>query len=311
MRRSHGNNRVWWITFLKKVIQIDKRKWNDTLACDIVERKSLEWKISKRLTALVRHRDLVDREIDGAVHWSSLCSKLRRDFESDGAWTFSDSQWLDCRHRGSSRPRFQCCTNSNNNLLHVRAIQGHSGAVLIALELMNHVAIPLRWKEFQFHVGNSFTVNSILQAALIAGGKGTQEGRQTVFFTLLYPFGGETEREYDDWTVPTKAHYKNKWKVSQDAVNWVNLEKAHEKRITIPADTISCHYLSWFSASWLHRKSGEPSKRKFCIKGFLRHDRLRKLCWRTLGRWSKANYHAARNRVRREIFFSKKLFSWI
>ena len=50
---------------------------------------------------------------------------------------------------------------------------------------MGHVPIPLRWKEFMYHRGCSFNVNPILQAGLIAGGKDTEEGRQTVFFTRL------------------------------------------------------------------------------------------------------------------------------
>ena len=74
------------------------------LAYDIVERKSLEWKILKMVSVFVRHRDLADRETDGAVHWRSLCSKLRREFESEGARTFSDSQWLDYIRRGSNKP---------------------------------------------------------------------------------------------------------------------------------------------------------------------------------------------------------------
>ena len=93
--------------------------------------------------------------------------------------------------------------DSNNNLLYVHAIQGHSGAELIALEL--NVAIPLRWKDFH-HVGSTSTVDS-LQAGLIAGGKDAEEG-QTVFFTPLDPCWCGN---YDDFTKPRKVHCKNKW----------------------------------------------------------------------------------------------------
>ena len=103
----------------EKLIQIDKGKCNDTLACVNVERNSLDWKISKRLTD--------NREIDGAIHWSSLCPKLRLNFEREGARTFSDSQWLGHIYRGNNKPRFQYCVDSNNNLLYVRAIQGQFG----------------------------------------------------------------------------------------------------------------------------------------------------------------------------------------
>ena len=53
---------------------------------------------------------------------------------------------------------------------------------MIAIELMNHVAVPLRWKEFRYHVG------------LMAGGKDIEEGQQTVFFTPLDPLVDETTR---------------------------------------------------------------------------------------------------------------------
>ena len=75
--------------------------------------------------------------------------------------------------QGPNKPRFLYCADSNNNVLCVRVIQGHSGGELVAPELLNHVAIPPGWKEKSCHVRSSFSVNSILQA----GGKDTKEGR--------------------------------------------------------------------------------------------------------------------------------------
>ena len=147
-------------------------------------------------------------------------------------------------HRGSNKLWFQCCTNYNNVVLFLRAIQGYSGGELIAPELMNHVAFPLRWEEFQYDRGSSFILSNTLQAGLIEGGKTPKEGRQTVFFTPLDPFGDDTEEEYDDLSTPRKVHYKNKRKVSQYAVYWVNWGKSTRERITILADTVSCHFLS-------------------------------------------------------------------
>ena len=134
----------------------------------------------------VRHLYLADRETDGAVHWKSTCPKLRRAFQKEDGRTFSDSDWLDYIYKRSNQTRFHCCKNSNNVLLYVRASQGHSGVELIAFELMNHVVIPLRWKEFLYQRGSSFTVNSILQTRLIASGK-THERRATV--SILHSLG--------------------------------------------------------------------------------------------------------------------------
>ena len=55
---------------------------------------------------------------------------------------------------------------------------------MIALEPMGHVPIPFKWKEFLFHRGYSFNLNSILDAGLIAGGKESKEGRQTVVHSI-------------------------------------------------------------------------------------------------------------------------------
>ena len=49
-----------------------------------------------------------------------------------------------------------------------------------------------------YHVGGSFTVHSIMQARLIAGGNDTKEGRQTVFFSVVDPLGDEPDKEYQE-----------------------------------------------------------------------------------------------------------------
>ena len=67
----------------EEFIPVDKRKWNDIPAVDNVKRESLVWKITKKLTTFVRHRQR-NREVDGAVYWCSLLSTLRRDFEREG-----------------------------------------------------------------------------------------------------------------------------------------------------------------------------------------------------------------------------------
>ena len=95
---------------------------------------------------------------------------------------------------------------------------------MIDFEVLNRVAIPPRWNDDLYHVGSSFTVNSILPC-----GKDTKEGRHTVFFTLLDPAADDTEEEHDESKKPRKVHYKNKWTFSLDAICWVNLGKAQDK----------------------------------------------------------------------------------
>ena len=50
-------------------IPIDKRKWNDITAYGEVRGRTLEYRISKLVASLLRHQDVADREIDGAVRW--------------------------------------------------------------------------------------------------------------------------------------------------------------------------------------------------------------------------------------------------
>ena len=60
------------------------------------------------------------------------------------------------------------------------------------------------------------------------GGKGSDKGRRTVFFTPLNPFGGDSDAEEprDDCTIPQKVHYHIHWKRDQDAVYCVKLSRA-------------------------------------------------------------------------------------
>ena len=124
------------------------------------------------------------------------------------------------------------------NLWYIRAIQGHTGGNLMALVLMGHVAIPYKWKEFLFHRGGSYDVTSILKSGLIAGGRESKEGGQTIFFTLLNPSGYNPHEEgpCDDPSKPRKVQYQSKWQNSQDAVYCVNLARAHEEA---PSDDLS------------------------------------------------------------------------
>ena len=137
----------------------------------------------------MRHYDQEERETDGAVHWDTMNSKWLRAFEYQGARNFLEKEWPHDVYEGSNKTRFDYCVNSKNSLMYIRAIQGHTGGNLIALELMGHVIIPFNWKEFVFHRGCSFNCNSLLETGLISGVRESKEGRQTIFFTPLNPFG--------------------------------------------------------------------------------------------------------------------------
>ena len=109
-----------------------------------------------------KHRDTVG----GCRRWSAVNA-----FQKHGERELSDTDWLQHIYHGSSKMRFQYCMNTQNSLMFVRAIQGHTGGNLIAPESVGHVAILYKWKEFLFHRGCSFNCTAIFQSGLIAGGR--------------------------------------------------------------------------------------------------------------------------------------------
>ena len=92
-------------SFPKKFIQFDKGSGMIFLPTVMWKGILLSGTSRKEQQIFYDIETLLNRDIDGAVRWSSLCSKLRRDFEKEGARTFSDSQWLGYIHRGSNKPR--------------------------------------------------------------------------------------------------------------------------------------------------------------------------------------------------------------
>ena len=73
---------------------------------------------------------------------------------------------------------------------------------------------------------------SILQSGLIAGGATQGRDRQTVFFTAADPMDQNwVEQEEIDLTKPRHAAYQQKWRISQDAVFWVEIGRAQRMEL--------------------------------------------------------------------------------
>ena len=173
------------VCYERSIIPVKERKWKKYSCLSIVQRNNA---LNKFVMILVRNYDQDERDTDGAVHWNTISSKLMREFGSTGARGFSEKDWLRHIYEGSNKTRFEYCENSKKSLMYIRAIQGHTGGNMIAPELMGHVAIPCNWKEFVLHGGCSLNIKSIVETGIIAGGRESKEGRQTIFFTSLNPF---------------------------------------------------------------------------------------------------------------------------
>ena len=99
-------------------------------------------------------------------------------------------------------------------------------------------------KEFVFHRGCSFNISCILATGLIKGGKERKEGRQTIFFTRLNPFGenSDAKEPSDDLSRSRNIHYHSKRRLDQDAFYWIIIVSNTRLRITILANKIKRDY---------------------------------------------------------------------
>ena len=71
---------------------------------------------------------------------------------------------------------------------------------------------------------NKFRIN------IIAGGQNSSRDRQTVFFTAVNPMNKDHKDRHElDLTKSRLASYKQKWKVHQDTVYWVDIQLAQRK----------------------------------------------------------------------------------
>ena len=145
--------------------------WLQFPGCPKCKRDVFETRISKCVTNMVRHHDQDERETDGARHWDGVLSALKGKFRNQLEKEFTDEDWLHCLYLGSIKTRFEICKDENGGLRKNRAIQGHSGGMIISLRLMNYVMIPYKWKRFIYHVGRAPDQYSIAEIGLLAGGK--------------------------------------------------------------------------------------------------------------------------------------------
>ena len=84
---------------------------------------------------------------------------------------------------GGNKKRFQYCSHSSGQeILYLRALQGHSGRNPIDPELQDNVLIPDNFFEYIHHIGCAKSVYTPLQnSGLIPGGHNSSRERHTVF----------------------------------------------------------------------------------------------------------------------------------
>ena len=166
--------------------------------------------MAKRLNTLLRHGEL-PREEDGAIEFWRLKDDLRKKSEYSQYW--SDDVWKSkMAGGGGNKKRFQYCTDpSGQQILYLRALQGHSGRNPIDPSLQDNVLMSNNFFEYIYHIGCAINLHSITNSGLIPGGQIFSKERQTIFSTAVDPMNKEHKDPYDiDLEAPRLAWYKQK-----------------------------------------------------------------------------------------------------
>ena len=132
---------------------------------------------------------------------------------------------------GGNKKRFQYCTDpSRREILYLRALQGLSGRNPIDPTLQGNVLITNSFFESIYHIGCAAKSHSITNSVLTPGGHNSSRDRQKVFFTAANPMHENHQDPIElDLTKPRLASHKQKWKVHQDTVYWVDFQLAQRK----------------------------------------------------------------------------------
>ena len=110
---------------------------------------------------------------------------------------WSIRSWIDHLRRGGGHKKsFQYCTDSiEQEILLLRAIQGHSRENLVDPSLQDNVLIRDNFFGYIYHVGCYFNTHSIIESGLIAGGKKRQPGSTSGILYSRASFGHASQEE--------------------------------------------------------------------------------------------------------------------
>ena len=207
-----------------RTLPIGERKWTDMEPEDY---SPVDHPVSKQLSTLLRHGH-PPREDDGAIEFCRIKEYLQNDLMRSQHWS-DEKRKSTMAKGGGNKKRFQHCTDpSGQEILCLRALQGHSGRNLIDPSLQDNVLIPNDFFEYICHIGCAIILHSIVNSGLIPGGQNLSK-RQTVFFTSVDPMNKEhNDPDEIDLNVPRLAWwYKQKvWKKHQNTVYWVDIKLA-------------------------------------------------------------------------------------
>ena len=157
----------------------------------------------------------ITREEDAAIEFWRLKDDLRNKFGYSQYWS-DDVRKSKTARSGDNKRRFQYCIDpSGQEILYLRALQGHSRRNPNDPTLQENVLIPNNFFEYIYHIGCAINLHSITNSGLIPGGQNSSRERQTVFLTAVNPmFKNHKDPQELDLTKPRLALYEQKWKKS-------------------------------------------------------------------------------------------------
>ena len=121
-----------------RTLPIGERTWTDIEPEDY---SPVGYPVSKQLSTLLRHGHL-PRADDGAIELWRIKEYLRNDLVRSQHW--SDEKWKSTMAEGGGNKKIcQYCTDpSGQEILYLRALQGHSGRNLVDPSLQDNVLSP-------------------------------------------------------------------------------------------------------------------------------------------------------------------------
>ena len=116
-------------------IPIHQRRWIDI---EPSKQDLASYDLSKKVINLLRHKQTLQREQDGAIEFCKIKFHLRNHHSQIQNW--SDDRWKACLAAGGgSKRRYQYCSVNFGTIVYLRALQGHSGSSLIDPTLQDNV----------------------------------------------------------------------------------------------------------------------------------------------------------------------------
>ena len=189
--------------------------------------------------------------------WGDRILETER-WSSEQIWVLPILVWW-CMEEQDGRKRRQqqkistVLTRQDKKFFTFDLFKGHSGRNPIDPSLQDNVLIPNNFFEYIYYIGCAVNLHSITNSGLTPGGQNSSRDRQTEFFTAVNPNKNHQDPIELDLTKRRLASYKQKWKVHQDTVYWVDIQlaqrngmKFHQTRsnAVILNDTLPAYCLS-------------------------------------------------------------------